>query len=109
MTIDAGGIGIDDWIYAMSGGTSDTQPSININNAPIDAGGIGIDDWIYAMRAVTSDTLLTIKTNNGTFHSSPQNSGAEALDATTLDLLKAVDNDEVGPFIIAHPELVTTS
>jgi LCP family protein required for cell wall assembly len=75
----------------------------------IDAGGIGIDDWIYAMRAVTGDTLLTIKTNNGTFHSSTQNPGAEALDQTTLDLLQAVDDDAVGPFLIAHPELVTTS
>jgi hypothetical protein len=75
----------------------------------IDAGGIGIDDWMYAMREVTADTLLTIKTNNGTFHASEQNQGAEALDDTTLTLLKAVVDDTVGTFLTAHPELVTSS
>jgi len=75
----------------------------------IDAGGIGIDDWMYAMRAVTADTLLTIKTNNGTFHASEQNQGAEALDDTTITLLKAVVDDTVGTFLTAHPELVTSS
>jgi LCP family protein required for cell wall assembly len=75
----------------------------------VDSGGIDIADWAYAMRAIGGEDLLTIKTNNGTFNKSTDNSGAEALDQTTLELLASVKADQVRPFITAHPDLVTKS
>jgi len=75
----------------------------------IDSGGIDLADWAYAMRGIRGDDLLTIKTNNGTFHDAPDNRSAEALDQTTLDLLAAVQADQVQQFITGHPELVTQS
>jgi LCP family protein required for cell wall assembly len=75
----------------------------------IDDGGIDIEDWAFAMRGIGGDDLVTIKTNNGTFHSSSENSGAEALDQRTLDLLAAVRDDQVETFLAAHPDLATQS
>jgi polyisoprenyl-teichoic acid--peptidoglycan teichoic acid transferase len=75
----------------------------------IDDGGIDLEDWAFAMRAIGGDDLITVKTNNGTFHASPENSSAEALDETTLALLAAVRDDTVEAFLAAHPGLATTS
>jgi polyisoprenyl-teichoic acid--peptidoglycan teichoic acid transferase len=72
----------------------------------IDSGGIDLGDWAYAMRAIGGDDLLTFKTNNGTFNKSPENSGAEALDQNSLDLLQAMRNDQVEAFVRSHPDLV---
>jgi polyisoprenyl-teichoic acid--peptidoglycan teichoic acid transferase len=72
----------------------------------IDSGGIGLADWAYAMRAIGGEDLLTIKTNNGTFNRSPENSGAEALDQNSLDLLQAMRSDQVEAFVRSHPQLV---
>ncbi len=72
----------------------------------IDSGGIDLADWAYAMRAIGGDDLLTIKTNNGTFNKSAENSGAEALDQNSLDLIAAMRADQVQSFLASHPELV---
>jgi LCP family protein required for cell wall assembly len=74
----------------------------------IDSGGIGLDDWIFAMKGITGDSLLTVKTNNGTFYSSPDNPGAEALDPTTLELLESIRDDAVEPFMAQHTELISS-
>ncbi|MEV0128097.1 LCP family protein [Dactylosporangium sp. NPDC050688] len=74
----------------------------------IDSGGIGLDDWIFAMKGISGDNLLTIKTNNGTFHSSPENPGAEALDATTLELLAAIKANAVESFMQEHTNLISS-
>ena len=75
----------------------------------VDSGGIDLADWAYAMRGIGGDDLLTIKTNNGTFNRSAENSGAEALDQATLDLLAAIKADQVRTFITSHPDLLTHS
>jgi anionic cell wall polymer biosynthesis LytR-Cps2A-Psr (LCP) family protein len=75
----------------------------------IDDGGIDLEDWAFAMRGIGGDDLITVKTNNGTFNASPENSSAEALDQTTLDLLAAVRAEQVEAFLTAHPELATSS
>jgi LCP family protein required for cell wall assembly len=79
------------------------------NAMTIDDGGIDLEDWAFAMRGIGGDDLITVKTNNGTFNSSPENSSAEALDQTTLDLLAAVRREQVESFLAAHPELATSS
>ncbi|GAA3274423.1 LCP family protein [Dactylosporangium vinaceum] len=75
----------------------------------IDTGPFGLDDWIFAMRGIDGDRLLTLKTNNGGFHASTENSGAEALDQTTLDLLAAVRAKTVPEFVQNHSGIVGSS
>jgi LCP family protein required for cell wall assembly len=75
----------------------------------IDDGGIDLSDWAFAMRGIGGDDLVTIKTNNGTFNSSPDNRGAEALDEVTLELLASVRDQRVEAFVATHPELATVS
>jgi LCP family protein required for cell wall assembly len=72
----------------------------------VDSGGIDIASWVYAMHGIGGDDLLTIKTNNGTFNRSTENSGAEALDQNSLDLLQAMRADQVEAFVRSHPQLV---
>jgi LCP family protein required for cell wall assembly len=75
----------------------------------IDSGGIDLQDWIFAMRGIGGDNLLTVKSNNGTFHESPEQPGAEALDDTTLSLLDAVRTNAVESFLTSHVDLVSRS
>ncbi|GAA3223888.1 LCP family protein [Dactylosporangium siamense] len=74
----------------------------------IDSGGIGLDDWIFAMKGINGDNLLTVKTNNGTFYSSHENPGAEALDPTTLELLASVKANAVEDFMAQHTSLISS-
>jgi LCP family protein required for cell wall assembly len=75
----------------------------------IDSGGIDLEDWAFAMKAIGGDDLVTVKTNNGTFHASPENRGAEALDERTLELLTAVRENRVEAFLATYPDLATAS
>jgi LCP family protein required for cell wall assembly len=75
----------------------------------IDAGGIDLEDWAFAMRGIGGDDLVTVKTNNGTFHASPDNRGAEALDEVTLELLTSIRENRVEAFLTTHPDLATSS
>ncbi len=75
----------------------------------IDDGGIDLEDWAFAMRGIGGDDLITVKTNNGTFHSSAESRGAEALDEVTLELLASVRDDRIQAFLALHPELATVS
>lgn len=75
----------------------------------IDDGGIGIQDWAFAMKDIRGDDLVTVKTNQGTYHGSTESQGAEGLDDVTLDLLEAVRNDAVGPFMLAHPDIAAAT
>jgi LCP family protein required for cell wall assembly len=75
----------------------------------VDAGGIDLEDWAFAMKGIGGDDVVTVKTNNGTFNASPENRGAEALDALTLELLAAVRENRVATFLAGHADLATTS
>jgi LCP family protein required for cell wall assembly len=76
----------------------------------VDDGGISLEDWAFAMRNVNPDNLVTIKTNNGKFNSRsvPGVGDVEILDSTSMQLLQAVKNDNVGSFIQANPTWVTS-
>jgi LCP family protein required for cell wall assembly len=77
----------------------------------VDDGGISLEDWAFAMRNVNPDKLVTIKTNNGTFNSRtvPGIGDVEILDSTSMQLLEAVKNDDVGAFVRANPTWVSSS
>jgi LCP family protein required for cell wall assembly len=75
----------------------------------IDAGGIELTDWIFAMKDIGDDGLLTVKTNGGTFHESPEQPGAEALDESTLGLLEAVRTGTAEAYLAGHVDLVSGS
>lgn len=74
----------------------------------VDDGGIPLEDWVFAMRDVKPDELVTLKTNDGEFHSDdiPGIGSVEILTELSLQMLKAVRNDDLAAFIQSHPEVV---
>ncbi|WP_285680091.1 LCP family protein [Actinoplanes sp. NBRC 103695] len=74
----------------------------------VDDGGIPLEDWVFAMRGIEPDELVTLKTNNGEFHSRnvPGVGSVEILTETSLQMLRAVRNDDLAAFIRSHPEVV---
>ena len=79
MTVDTGGISLEDWVFAMKGISPNDLITIKTNNGTFnsrDVPGVG---------------------------------SAEILDETSLDLLKAVKNDTVDDFVRANPTWVTKS
>jgi anionic cell wall polymer biosynthesis LytR-Cps2A-Psr (LCP) family protein len=77
----------------------------------VDDGGISLEDWAFAMRNVNPDNLVTIKTNDGKFNSRsvPGIGDVEILDSTSMKLLQAIKNNDVGSFIQANPTWVAAS
>ncbi|WP_231929379.1 LCP family protein [Micromonospora inositola] len=77
----------------------------------VDDGGIPLEDWAFAMRGIDPDAISTIKTNNGTFNSRtvPGVGSAEILSPTSLELLRAVRDNNVASFVQAHPDWVAPS
>jgi LCP family protein required for cell wall assembly len=74
----------------------------------VDDGGVSLEDWAFAMKGINPSTLVTIKTNDGKFNSrSVAGVGSvEILNDTSLQLLRAVRDDDVGTFVTAHPDWV---
>ncbi len=76
----------------------------------VDDGGVSLEDWIFAMKGVSPSDLLTIKTNDGKFNSQTINGqDFEVLSPTSMDLLHAVQQDNVDAFVSAHPDWVSQS
>jgi anionic cell wall polymer biosynthesis LytR-Cps2A-Psr (LCP) family protein len=77
----------------------------------VDSGGISLDDWAFAMRDLNPDDLVTVKTNDGTFNSRsiPGIGSVEVLSETSLRMLRAVRNDDIESFLVAHPETISAS
>jgi LCP family protein required for cell wall assembly len=74
----------------------------------VDDGGIPLEDWVFAMRGIKPDDLVTLKTNDGKFNSD-QIAGVgsvEILSELSLQMLRAVRNDDLAAFIRSHPEVV---
>ncbi|MFG1606879.1 LCP family protein [Actinoplanes sp. NPDC049265] len=74
----------------------------------VDDGGIPLEDWVFAMRGIKPEDLVTLKTNDGKFHSDqiPGVGSVEILTELSLQMLKAVRNDDLAAFIQSHPEVV---
>jgi LCP family protein required for cell wall assembly len=77
----------------------------------VDDGGIPLEDWVFAMRGIKPEAMVTVKVNNGKFNSRtvPGVGSAEILDDTSLELLRAVKNDAVAEFVLAHPGWVSAT
>jgi anionic cell wall polymer biosynthesis LytR-Cps2A-Psr (LCP) family protein len=72
----------------------------------LDLGKQDIVDWIFTLRSLGPEDLVMIKTNGGRINSI--GNGNERLNETTLQLLKAVNEDKVYDFVLKHPDWVTT-
>lgn len=79
MTVDTGGISIEDWIFAMRGVTSNSMVTIKTNDGNYDS--------------------ITV----------PNVGSCEQLTPTSLQLLQSVKTDTVQNFITAHPDWVARS
>jgi polyisoprenyl-teichoic acid--peptidoglycan teichoic acid transferase len=79
----------------------------------IDSGGVSLDDWIFAMRNVRPSNLITIMTNGGHYNAATNAPGyvgaAQALNETSLELLRAVNDDTLDAFVAAHRDWVSNA
>jgi anionic cell wall polymer biosynthesis LytR-Cps2A-Psr (LCP) family protein len=77
----------------------------------VDDGGISLDDWAFAMRGLNPDNLVSVKTNDGKFNSEsvPGVGSVELLSDTSMQLLRAVQTDDVVPFLTTHPTWIAAS
>jgi anionic cell wall polymer biosynthesis LytR-Cps2A-Psr (LCP) family protein len=77
----------------------------------VDDGGISLDDWAFAMRGLNPDNLVTVKTNDGKFNSQsvPGVGSVELLSDTSMQLLRAVQTDDLVPFLTTHPTWISAS
>ena len=76
----------------------------------LDDGGVSPTDWLFAMRGIRPSDLVTVKTNDGRFNSRPVPGvgSVEILSGTSMQLLRAVRDDDVAAFLKAHPDWVST-
>jgi len=69
---------------------------------------VSLADWIFTLKAITPSQLVTLKVNNGQFHTEIiDGQSYEVLDDTSKALLTAIDEDQVGAFVAAHPDIVS--
>ena len=69
---------------------------------------VSLADWIFTLKGIGPSQLVTLKVNNGQFHTQIVNGQSyEILDDTSKALLTAIDQDQVGAFVAAHPEIVS--
>jgi LCP family protein required for cell wall assembly len=70
----------------------------------VDSGNAALTDWLFTLKDINPSDLTMIKTNGGQFRS--QNIGGqsfETLDPTSLQLFKAIRDDDVATFAAANP------
>ncbi|MGC9668114.1 LCP family protein [Planosporangium sp. 12N6] len=74
----------------------------------VDGGRFKLTDWLFTLKDINPSNVTMIKTNGGTFHSETINGQSfETLDPTSLDLFKAIRDDDVPSFITANPSWVS--
>jgi LCP family protein required for cell wall assembly len=70
------------------------------NNVPL-------ADWVFTLKGIKPSSMITLKVNNGQFHSQTiDGQSYEILDDNSKALLTAIGQDQVGPFVAQHPEMV---
>lgn len=77
----------------------------------VDDGGIPLEDWAFAMRGLNPDDLVTLKTNNGKLNPEtvPGVGSVELLSDTSMQMLRAVKDDDLPTFIQANPGYVAAN
>ena len=72
----------------------------------LDLGTVPMEEWLFTLKSLRADDLVMIKTNAGKFVSAGD--GNQLLDDDSLELLKAVQADGVGDFVLQHPDWVAS-
>jgi LCP family protein required for cell wall assembly len=73
----------------------------------VDSGKFNMTDWLFTLKDINPATVTMIKTNGGTFHSETIGGQAfETLDPTSMELLRAVRDDNLGYFVSQHPDWI---
>ncbi|GLY25828.1 LCP family protein [Micromonospora sp. NBRC 101691] len=72
----------------------------------LDTGRANMADLVFTMRGVTDNELTMLRTNNGTYHGNEH--GREALSPLTMDMFKAVKEDQLAEFVFANPAVLST-
>jgi LCP family protein required for cell wall assembly len=70
----------------------------------LDTGGVPIADFIFGLRAVAAKDLVLLRTNHGTFDGN--GAGREMITRESRAMFTAVEQDRLGDFIVAHPDVV---
>jgi anionic cell wall polymer biosynthesis LytR-Cps2A-Psr (LCP) family protein len=73
----------------------------------LDLGGNAIEDWVYTLKNLRYSDMVMIQSNAAQF--SPVQCGDETCEAVTptmIDLLHAVQKDDVFDFLAAHPDWI---
>ncbi len=75
----------------------------------LDLGGNSLEDWVLTLSSLRADDIIMIKTNGGKFTSELRNDiWYEYLSDESLELLKSVQTDTVGDFLIRHSDWVAS-
>ncbi|MDR7273628.1 LCP family protein [Catenuloplanes atrovinosus] len=77
----------------------------------LDTRGTPVADFFFTLKGVAANDLTLIKTNAGAFNSAQTASGEayEALDALSLEMLKAADEGTLSTFLIENPQFIANS
>ncbi|GAB7053023.1 LCP family protein [Catenuloplanes indicus] len=74
----------------------------------LDTRGTPVADFFFTLKGVAANDLTLIKTNAGTFNTSAE-TGAEQLDAESLQMLAAAKDGTLSTFLIEHPQYIANS
>jgi anionic cell wall polymer biosynthesis LytR-Cps2A-Psr (LCP) family protein len=77
------------------------------NLLTLDLGGNAIEDWVYTLKNLRSSDMVMIQTNAA--HFAPVECGDELCEQITpalMDLLHAVQKDDVFDFLAQHPDWI---
>lgn len=74
----------------------------------IDTGQVGLTDFLFILKSLATADLVMLKTNGGTFNTAPLKNptSAELLDDGTLAMFRAAADDQMGAFVLDHPEVL---
>jgi LCP family protein required for cell wall assembly len=70
----------------------------------LDTGGNSVADFLFSMKGVAANELQLLRTNNGTF--SGNGAGREVLTEESLEMFKAVKQDQLAEFVVSHPDVI---
>ncbi|WP_035854073.1 LCP family protein [Cryptosporangium arvum] len=69
---------------------------------------VSITDWVFTLKGIKPDQLTMVKTNGGKFNAEVVNGiWYERLSDTSMDLLRAMNDDRMDDFVAANPTWVT--
>jgi hypothetical protein len=72
----------------------------------LDLGQVDLLDWIFTLKGITPKDLVMIKTNGGKITPGKQPNN-EAFSPDSIQMLKAIHDDTLDTFLLAHSTWVT--